>query len=256
MAYKEESSPSISLMACLLFSLGLLTALAHILKLSGRTLIISDDRIAVRNSRGNEIGNLYWSELGRVSERRKMAQLALWDKSGRRRVLVDKQFENFRAIRSRILDEYSKVFALQPLPIQLRNSSPMFYESFIFAGAAAFFSWVTWRAYQEGLKGLSAIPLCFSIGALFSLLGLYPQLGGPSELLEDRIVLRSLFRRQELYKTDVTGVELGDVANPRSGTKFSLVTLKSTGGNTLKITSKYGSIPEIYLTLRAWLAQK
>jgi hypothetical protein len=48
---------------------------------------------------------------------------------------------------------------------------------------------------------------------------------------------------------------LGDVANPRSDTKFPFVILKITDGKPLRITSKFGSIPEMYLTLRAWLAQ-
>lgn len=133
---------------------------------------------------------------------------------------------------------------------------PVFYESFVFAGAFAFSCWISWRAYQDGLKGLAIIPLCFSVGSLFSLLSLYPQLGGPSELLEDRVVLLNLFRTQELSRKDVTGVELGDISNPHSGTKFSLVTVKGRNGKQLKITSRYGSIPEIYLTLRAWLAQE
>jgi hypothetical protein len=48
---------------------------------------------------------------------------------------------------------------------------------------------------------------------------------------------------------------LGDVANPRSGTKFSFVILKIIDGKQIRIKSKFGSIPEMYPTLRAWLAQ-
>lgn len=255
-ASRDENRSVIYLVICLLLVTGLLAVLAHILKLSRRTLQVTDEGIAVRDKQDKEIGRLRWAELGGVSERRRMAQLALWDKAGARRVLVDQQFQNFNAIRSRILDEYAKAFALRPLPIELRNPHPLFYESFVFAGAFALFCWLSWRAYQDGLKGLAIIPLCFSIGSLFSFLSLYPQLGGPSELLEDRIVLRNLFRTQELYKKDVTGVELGDMSNPHSGAKFSLITVKGLDGKQLKITSRYGSIPETYLMLRAWLAQK
>jgi hypothetical protein len=114
-----------------------------------------------------------------------MAQLALWDRSGVRRTMVDQQFENFAALRSRILTEYAKVF----------------------------------------------------------------------ELFEGRIVLRSLFKTEKIYRKSVSTVELEDIANPRSGTKFSLVILKATDGKPRRITSKFGSIPEIYLTLGTWLAQ-
>jgi len=41
-----------------------------------------------------------------------MAQLALWDKSGARRVLIDQQYQNFAAIRDRVLAEYAKAFTL------------------------------------------------------------------------------------------------------------------------------------------------
>jgi hypothetical protein len=96
--------------------------------------------------------------------------------------------------------------------------------------------------------------LCFLAASLVSLLNLYPQLRGPSLLFEDRIVLRSFLKTQEIYKKSVSGVEIGDVAN-KVGTKFSLVILQIIGGKHRKITSKYGSIPEIYLTLRTWMAR-
>ncbi len=114
-----SKGPIMSLPLCL----ALIGALIHIARLSGRNLQISDDGILVRDKQGNEIGSLHWVELARVTERRSMAQLALWDKSGARRALVDQQFENFALIRSRILNEYAKVFALKPLPIEFRNSS-------------------------------------------------------------------------------------------------------------------------------------
>jgi hypothetical protein len=112
-----------------------------------------------------------------------------------------------------------------------------------------------WSTYQRGQTGLSVFFLCFAVATLLSLLNLYPQIAGPSELFGDRIVLRTLFKTEKIYKKSVSAVELGDVANPRSGTKFSFVILKTPDGKPLRITSKFGSIPEMYLTLRAWLAQ-
>ncbi len=147
----------------LILCLGLIGALIHIARLSGRNLQISDDGILVRDKQGNQIGGLHWVELTRVTERRRMAQLALWDKSGARRVLVDQQFENFAVIRSRILTEYAKVFALKALPIEFRNSSPLLLESFVFGSFAAFCSWGWWSTYQQGQTGLSVILLCFAV---------------------------------------------------------------------------------------------
>jgi hypothetical protein len=72
-------------------------------------------------------------------------------------------------------------------------------------------------------------------------------------LFEDRLLLRSLFKTRELYKKDVTSIELKDETNS-SGHRFSFIALRTTGGKQVKITFLYGSIPEIYLTLRAWLA--
>ena len=131
----------------------------------------------------------------------------------------------------------------------------MMYESLIFAVFSALFGWVAWIAFQQGQKLTGALFLCFVAASLLSLLNLYPQMRGPSVLFDDRIVLRSLFKTREVYKKNVSGVEIGDVANAQSGTKFSLVILQVAGGKQLKITSKYGSIPEIYLTLREWLAR-
>jgi hypothetical protein len=184
-----------------------------------------------------------------------MAQLALWDKSGTRRVLIDQQYQNFAPIRQRILAEYAKAFTLKPLPIEFQRSNPVTYESVVFAMFSAFFGWIAWIAFQQGQRVAGAFFLCFVAASLVSLLNLYPRMRGPSMLFEDRIVLRSLFKTQEIYKKSMNGVEIGDVANPQGGTKFSLVILQVIGGKQLKITSKYGSIPEIYLTLRAWLAR-
>jgi len=244
-----------SAVLCLLISVLLVALLAHIGRLSGRSLQVSDEGVSVLDKKGNQIGGLDWRELGKVTERRKMAQLALWDRNGARRVLIDQQYENFAAIRSRVLAVYANAFTLKPLPIEFQRSNSVMYESVIFAVSSALFGWVALMAFQQGQRIASAFFLCFAAASLFSLLNLYPQLRGPSMLFEDRIVLRSLLKTQEVYKKSVSGVEIGDVANPRSGTKFSLVILQILGGKQLKITSKYGSIPEIYLTLRAWLAQ-
>lgn len=239
----------------ILFSLACVPVLAHVMRLSRRALQLTDEDISVRDERGQEIGSLRWVELAKVTERRKMAQLALWDKSGARRVLVDQQFENFAAIRNRILAEYEKAFMLKPLPIEFQRSNPVMFESVIFVMFSVIFGWVAWMAIQQGQRMASAFFLCFVVASLVSLVNLYPQLRGPSVLFEDRIVLRSLFKTQEVCKKSVSGVEIADVANPQSGTKFSLVILQIIGGKQLKITSKYGSIPEIYLTVRAWLAR-
>jgi hypothetical protein len=244
-----------SAVLCLLVSVLLVAFLAHIGRLSGRSLQVSDEGVSVRDKNGNQIGSIHWIELARVTERRKMAQLALWDKTGARRVLIDQQYQDFAAIRHRILAEYAKVFTLKPLPMEFQRSNPVVYESVILGVCTAVIGWVAWMAFQQGQRVAGAFFLCFAAASLVSLLNLYPQMRGPSVLFEDRFVLRSLFKTQEVYKKSVSGVEIGDVANPQSGTKFSLVILQIIGGKQLKITSKYGSIPEIYLTLRAWLAR-
>jgi hypothetical protein len=250
----QEGFTSIAPMLVLALCLALVAALVHIGRLSGRNLKVSDEGISVQDKHGNQIGSLHWVELAKVTERRRMAQLALWDKSGARRVLVDQQFQNYAVIRSRILAEYAKVFVLKPLPIEFRNPSPLLLESLVFGFFAAFSSWGAWDTYRHGQTGLSVILFCFAVFGVVSLLNLYPQIAGPSVLSKDRVVLRTLFKTQEIPLTNVASVELGDVANPHSGTKFSFVILKTREGKPIRITSKFGSIPEVYLTLRAWLA--
>jgi hypothetical protein len=178
LAGKDENFSSRSWILYLLPSLGFIFVLSHIAKLSGRTLHISTDRISVQDKRGNEIGSLPWVEFANLSERRKMAQLALWDKSGTRRLLIDLQFENFNLIRSRILGEYAKVFTLKPLPIVFQSANSFLFESFVLAVGAAFFVWGSWRTLQQGQTGASIVFFCFVILALLSFLKLYPQLGG------------------------------------------------------------------------------
>ena len=240
---------------CLPISLLLLAFLSHIGRLSGRSLLVSDEGCSVRDKKGNPISKVRWADLGSVTERRKMAQLALWDRSGVRRLLIDQQYQNFAAIRSRVLAEYAKAFTLKPLPITFQRSNFVTYESVIFALGSALSCWLAWMTFRQGQRGASILFVCFAVASLLSLLNLFPQLRGPSVLYEDRIVLRSLFGTQEVQKRSVRTVEMEDVANPQSGTKFSLVILQIVGGKPLKITSKYGSMPEVYLILQAWLAR-
>src|SRR5215467_3532507 len=105
-----------SAVLCLPISLLLLAFLIHIERLSGRSLQVGDEGVSVRDKKGNQIGRIYWTELGRVTERRKMAQLGLWDKSGARRVLIDQQYQNFAAIRQRVFAEYAKGIHAQAAP--------------------------------------------------------------------------------------------------------------------------------------------
>jgi hypothetical protein len=244
-----------SALLCLPVAVLLLFFVAHVGRLSGRSLQINDDGCSVRDKNGNLVGEIHWTELGNVTERRKMAQIALWDKSGTRRVLIDQQYQNFDAIRSKVLAEYAKAFRLKPLPITFERSSPAVYESVIFGLFTALACWLAWIAFRQGQQGAGTLFLCFAAASLVSLLNLFPQLHGPSVLFEDRIVVRSLFQTREVYKKSVREMKIGDVANPRSGTKFSLVILQIAGEKPLRMTSKYGSIPEIYLTLQAWLAR-
>ena len=249
----EQGSRAVLL--CLPISLLLAAFLAHIGRLSGRSIQIDDDGCSVRDKAGNPLGGIPWAELGNVTERRKMAQLALWDRNGARRVLIDQQYQNFDGIRSRVLAEYANSFTPKPLPVTFRRSNVVTYESVVFALGSALPCWLAWMSFRQGQRGASILFLGFAAASLLSLLSLFPQLRGPSVLYEDRIVLRSFFETQEVQKKNVRTVEMGDVANPHSGTKFSLVTLQIVGRKPLKITSKYGSIPEIYLTLQAWLAR-
>ena len=251
-AAKEGSASAV---LYLLMSVLLVAFLVHVGSLSGRCLHVSHEGVSVRDKKGNQIGSIHWTELGRVTERRKMAQLALWDQSGVRRVLIDQQYQNFAAIRLRVLAEYAKTFTPKPLPMEFRRSNLVTYETVVFTVAGALIGWVALMAFQQGQHVAGLFFLCFFIATLVALLNLYPQLRGPSVLFEDRLVLRNLFKTQEIFKKNVSVVEIGGVTNPQSGTNFSLVILRIAGGQSLKITSKYGSIPEIYLTLQAWLAQ-
>src|ERR1700730_2000383 len=157
-----------SAVLCLPISLLLVAFLAHIRRLSGRSLQVSEEGVSVLDKKGNQIGSLHWIAVGRVTERRKMAQLALWDKSGARRVLIDQQYQNFAAIRYRILAEYAKAFTLKPLPIEFQRSNPVMYESVVFAMCSALFGWVGWIAFQQGQRVASAFFLCFVAASLLS----------------------------------------------------------------------------------------
>jgi len=246
-----SKGPVISVFACL----ALFGAAIHISRHSGRTLRMTDDGILISDKHGTQICGLHWVELARVTERRRMAQLALWDKSGTRRVLVDQQYEKFALIRARILAEYAKVFSLKPLPIEFQNPSPMLLETLLFGLVGVFCAFGTWSTFRQGQLGLSVCFLSFATIYFVYLLNLYPRIAGPSGLFGDELVLRSLFKTEKLNRKDVSSVELQDIANPHGGTKFSFVLLNTRQNKQMRITSKFGSIPELYLTLRAWLQQ-
>jgi len=238
-----------------LVTLGLVAYTINLARYRGRTMQITDDGVSVRDRHGKLIENLLWIELAKVSERRQLGQIVLWDKTGEKRVFIEQEYEHFTKIRSRVLEEYAKAFVPQSLPFTFHNSL-LVYNAFVYAAGAAIFGWVAWQTHRQDQPGASLIFLCLTLFISLSTLRYYPQLRGPSVLDDDRIVLRRILKTEEVYKKDVLAIELRDVANPKSGTRFSLVALKMTNGGELKITSTYGTIPEIYLTLNAWLARR
>lgn len=249
-------SPAPVLMLCIgiIFSVAAIASLFHFFKLSGRVLQITDDGICVRDRSGNEIGSIRWSELGNVTERRRMVQLALWDRTGARRVLVDGQYENFDLVRARILDEYSRNWTPKALPMEFRGGSLFCPEAVVMGAGAVLMSWVGWSAWRQEQLATSIWLFCFAAFFAVGCLNLYPQLRGPSVLFDDRLVLRSLFRTREIYRRDVSSVRIDDMQ--KGGNSFSIVILQTMAGNQILINARYGSIPEIYLHLKAWLAEK
>lgn len=220
---------------------------------SQRTLEINDIGVFLRNKKQRELRSLRWPELGKLTERRRWGQLVLWDKAGARRTVVDQQFERFSIIRSRLLDEYAKVFQVKPFPTSFGTELVLHYETVIYLVGLMFCGWMIRISYHQGEPIAAVFFWGLMLVILYCFLNLYPQLRGQSELYADRLILHAAFKTDEVFKRDVTGVEITDVTNARSGTKFSLILLHTTSGKDIKVTSKYGSIPEIYLTLRSWL---
>lgn len=229
-------------------------SVASVVRRSRGLVQVNDDGIFVRTKHGNGIGSLRWSELAKVTATHKMAQLVLWDNHGNRRVVVDRNVESFQLIRGRILAEYSKVFTAAPLPMEFRRSNFWAVDGIVSVGAAVIGAWVSLSIFRNGQQYSGVLVFCLSeIPIVLYFLSINPQLHGASRLFEDRIELNGPFRRNVVFKKDVTGVELVDFNAGRSGS--SSMVLVSTLNGSLKILQRYGSLPEIYLTLRAWLAR-
>ncbi|HLJ24477.1 MAG TPA: hypothetical protein VKT71_10260 [Candidatus Acidoferrales bacterium] len=228
------------------------TAVASVVRRSMGLVQVSDEGISVRTKHGDEIGSLRWSELSKVTATHKMAQLVLWDHNGNRRVVVDRNVESFQRIRGKILVEYAKVFTAAPLPMEFRRSNFWTADAIVSVGAAVVMAWASFSIFRNGQQNSGVLLFClFEILIALYFMSINPQLLGASRLFEDRIELRGLFRRKVIFKKDVTGVEIVDFVAGRSGPS-SMVLVSAVGGS-LKIQQRYGSLPEIYLTLRAWL---
>lgn len=242
-------------MAGILTSLLLCGLIAKTAKLSGGRVEISDDGIAVLNRGGNLLGTIRWCELAKVTATHKMGQLLLWDVAGNRRVSINRNVQSFDRIRTRILTEYAKVFKLSYPPIELRRPTFWTVDGIVCLGAAAAALWISFKIIDEGQLGSGLTILCIFEALIFSyLLSINPQILGPSQILQDRIVLQNLFRSTLMYKKDVASVEITDFVAGRSGSS-SMVLVKARDGRELKLLQRYGSLPDMYLTLRAWLAQ-
>jgi hypothetical protein len=229
-------------------------AVASAVRRSRGLVQVNDDGIYVRTKHGSGIGSLRWSELGKVTASHKMAQLVLWDNHGNRRVVVDRNVESFQRIRGRILAEYAAVFTAAPLPMEFRRSNFWTVDGIVSVGAAVIMAWVSFSIFRNGQQNSGVLLFClFEIPIALYFLSINPQLLGASRLFEDRIELIGLFRRKVIFKREVTGVEIVDFIAGRSGSS-SMVLVSALDGS-LKILQRYGSLPEIYLTLRAWLAR-
>jgi hypothetical protein len=187
---QHEALPSGLIAAAVLASAGLIAAIASVVKRSKRTLQINDELILVRNTQGDELGSLRWSELGKVTATHKMAQLVLWDRAGSRRVVVDRNLESFQRIRGRILAEYAKVFTALPLPMEFRRSNFWTVDGIVSVGAAVVVAWVSFSIFRNGQQNSGVLLFClFEIPISLYFLSINPQLLGASRLFEDRIEL-------------------------------------------------------------------
>ena len=135
-----------------------------------------------------------------------MGPLVLWDQGGTQRVVVDQQFGPFAAIRSRVLDEYTKVFNPRPLPVELLSSHLLNTQSVLMGSGTAFFLSMAWMANEQNARGPAFVFAVFTILSLISLLSLLsPITGRRPHCLSDRLVLRTLFRTRELFEKGYNG---------------------------------------------------
>jgi hypothetical protein len=79
----------------------------HILKISGSVLEISGLGIRRRENDGSETF-IAWQDMGALKDRDFMQQLAVHDRAGIKRLLLDYQFEGFDLISARLLAEREK----------------------------------------------------------------------------------------------------------------------------------------------------
>jgi hypothetical protein len=239
----------------LAFAFGLFSALfiwflIQVRQAARRSLQVSDQGVSVSQQDGTPIGAITWSELSKVNERRAMQQLVLRDSSGNPRVLIDYQYEYFYALRERVFAECARNFILKPLPILLNRAG----TALGLLIPAALLGLPLWMIFMRDRHKHTPNPVSWVIligFGIWVLLELNHQLGGPSEILEDRLVLRSVFKSLEIFKKDITAVDIIEVAN--RGNVSLLIRLEIVGRQPLTIGGRYGDIPEIYLTLRKWL---
>jgi hypothetical protein len=104
-------------------------------------------------------------------------------------VHMDFKFSSFESSRS------------SPYPLNFGIRVPCCLKVFFLPGSQHFVAGGhPWSTYQRRQTGLSVFFFCFAVATLLSLLNLYPQIAGPSELFGDRIVSRTLFKTEKIYK--------------------------------------------------------
>ena len=254
-ANQEPLSSSLVAIA-VLGSVGLIAGMVPTLKRSRLTIEIKDEGIFVHNTQGDEVGGLRWTELAEVTATHKMTQLVLWDSAKNRRVIVDRNFQSFPRIRERILNEYAKVFTVAPLPMEFRRSNFWTGDEIACVGAGAVMGWVSLSISRNNQPGSGVFLFClFEIAICLHFLSINPQVFGASQLFDDRIELNALFRKKTLYKNEIKAVEIVDFAVGQSG-RSAMVLISAVDGRQLKILQRYGSLPAIYLTLRARLSDR
>lgn len=79
----------------------------HLYRISKSVIEITSAGISRKEADGL-LTNIQWGEIGRILERGFMQQLAIADRPGSKKVLIDYQFDGYDVIRKRVFDEYEK----------------------------------------------------------------------------------------------------------------------------------------------------
>jgi Ca2+/Na+ antiporter len=245
----------------------------HLYRIGKSIIEITSSGISRKENNGTQV-SMMWTEMGKLTERVGMQQLAISDKNGSKKISVDYQFDGYDVIRKRVFDEFEKRMTVT-YPAVFGRASVNINKSYIalFVILSAIFIPMA-LLDKKGDDKLWFLVVAGCVLLPVMILLVVDQVRTIKQVIVEResLKLKRLFGTVDIAFADIVDYEYKYIApnyghynytspdimlmnKTGGGQKIPVVEITTTANKKHKITRSIGALPELFLSLKKTCAK-